>query len=61
MVALLLEHPGVREGLRDVDAELRQDLLVALGERAHLVAQQIERAEHAVLVAKRDGELRVHA
>ena len=44
-----------------MDAELRQDLLVALAEGAHLVAQQVQRAQHPFLVPERHDELRVHS
>ncbi len=61
VVALLLEHARVAERLRDVDAELRENLLVALAEGADPVAEQVERAQHPVLVPERHHELRVHA
>ena len=57
MVALPLEQPCVDDGLRDVDAKLRQDVLVALGEGARAVAQEVESADDAVLVAERNGQL----
>ncbi len=44
-----------------MDAELGQDLLIALGKGADLVAEQVEGAEHPVLPAKRHHELRVDA
>ena len=47
--------------LRDVRAELPQDPLVALGERAELVAEQVERADHLALVAQRHRQLRLRA
>ena len=59
--ALRLEQPRGRDRLRDVRAKLPQDPLVALGERAELVAQQIERADHLALVAQRHRQLRLRA
>ena len=42
-------------------AELRENLLVALAEGAHLVAQQVERAQHPFLVPERHDELCVYS
>ena len=53
VLALRLEQPRRRDRLRDVRAKLPQDPLVAFGERAELVAQQVERADHLALVAQR--------
>jgi hypothetical protein len=61
VLALGLEQPGGRNRLGDVRAELPQDPLVALGERAEPVAQQVERADHLALVAQRHGQLRLGA
>src|SRR5204862_3133010 len=56
VVALALEQPRVADGLRDVDAKLGQDVLVALREGARAIAQEIECADDAVLVAERHGK-----
>ena len=61
VVALPLEQPRVGDGLRDVDAELREDVLVALREGARAIAQEVERADDAVLVAERHGQLPLDA
>ena len=61
VLALRFEQPRVGDGLRDVRAELAQDPLVALGERAEAIAQQVERADHLALVPQRHGQLRLRA
>ena len=61
VLAFRFEQPRRGDGLRDVRAELPQDPLVALGERAELVAEQVERADHLALVAKRHRKLRLRA
>jgi hypothetical protein len=61
MVPLLFEHARVRQRLGDMGAELRKDLLVALAERAGFVAEQIERAQHALLMPERHHQLRIDA
>ena len=61
VVAFLLEQARVRQRLRDVHAELRENLLVALGEGADTIAEQVQRAEHPLLVPQRYDELRVHS
>ncbi len=53
----LLEHARVRQGLRHVHRKLGQNLLVAFGECAHAIAQQIQRAHNALLVPQRNREL----
>ena len=61
VVAFLLEQARVRQRLRDVHAELPENLLVALGEGADTIAEQVQRAQHPLLVPQRHDELRVHS
>jgi hypothetical protein len=49
--ALGFEQPGVGQRLGDRGGEHPQNLLVVLVEGVQLVAEQVERAEHLVLVA----------
>jgi hypothetical protein len=57
----LFEHAGVGNRLRHVNGELRQDVLIALAERARPIAQEVQRSQYALFVAERHGELRLDA
>ena len=61
VLAFRLEQPGSDDRLGDVGAKLAEDPLVALGERAEAIAEQVQRAEHLALVPQRHRELRLSA
>ena len=59
VLPFFLEQPRVFDGDGNMRAELTQHHLVHVGELARVLAQEIQRANHAALAPERDDQLRV--